>query len=264
VHTCVSVYACMYEERERISVTLVTVTTSRVCQWSLHVRARACVCWYYFVISLLRLFVYRCTPWHKHTHTSNTKNTGQYMSSNDGTPTLSLEHSISVLSHEKHAHSLKPWKPVKNAGWQGRQLAPVQTKLPVSRRNRELVNQLQGILKIINTKGSNLYIHRHKYACWYVWLYEERGRISVRQPAVRYTQKRKQTNMHTCVSVHGCVYAERERISVTLVTTAAQGCASDLCMCARACVFRHYFANLSTVSVCLPVCFFIQEKQRVR
>ncbi len=141
VHTCVSVYGCMYEERERISVTLVTVTTSRVCQWSLHVRARAYVCWYYFVISLLRLFVYRCTPWHKHTHTINTKNTGQYMSSNDGTPTLSIEHSISVLRHEKHAHSPKQWKPGKNAGWQGGQLVARQKKNPVSRRNKELGNQ---------------------------------------------------------------------------------------------------------------------------
>ena len=62
----------------------------------------------------------------------------------------------------------------------------------------------------------------------------------------------KQTNKHNCVSVYVCVYEERERISVTLVTTAAQGCASDLCMCARARVCWHYFANLSTVSVCLP------------
>jgi hypothetical protein len=40
--------------------------------------------------------------------------------------------------------------------------------------------------------------------------------------------------MHTFVSVYSCVYEERERISVTLVTTAVQGCASDLCMCVRA------------------------------
>jgi hypothetical protein len=51
--------------------------------------------------------------------------------------------------------------------------------------------------------------------------------------------------MHTGVSVHGCVYVERERISVTLVTTAAQGCLRDLYMCACACVFRHYSANLT-------------------
>ncbi len=76
-------------------------------------------------------------------------------------------------------------------------------------------------------------------------------RIRVRQPAVRYTQKSKQTNMHTRVSVYVCVHEERERISVTLVTTAAQGRASDLCMCARVCWY--HFAHLSTASVCLPV-----------
>jgi hypothetical protein len=59
--------------------------------------------------------------------------------------------------------------------------------------------------------------------------------------------------MHTCVSVYAFVYEERERISVTLVNTAAQGCVSDLYMCTHARVCWHYFANLSTVSVCLPV-----------
>jgi hypothetical protein len=43
--------------------------SSRVCEWSLHVRAR-CVCaGTTSLISLLSLFVCRCTPWHKHTHT---------------------------------------------------------------------------------------------------------------------------------------------------------------------------------------------------
>jgi hypothetical protein len=66
--------------------------------------------------------------------------------------------------------------------------------------------------------------------------------------------------MHTCVSVYVCVYEERERISVTLVTTAAQGCPSHLYMCASACVFRHYSANLTTSSVCLPVHTVTQKK----
>jgi hypothetical protein len=83
-------------------------------------------------------------------------------------------------------------------------------------------------------------------------LYEERGRIRVRPPAVRYAQKSKQTNMHTRVSVYVCVYEERERISFTLITTAAQGRASDLCMCSRARACWYYFANLSTVYACLP------------
>jgi hypothetical protein len=80
---------------------------------------------------------------------------------------------------------------------------------------------------------------------------EEKQRV--RQQAVRYTQKNKQTNIHTCVSVYVCVYAERERISVTFaVTTAAQGCASDLCMCVRA---RACAGTISLISlVCLFVC----------
>ena len=66
--------------------------------------------------------------------------------------------------------------------------------------------------------------------------------------------------MHTCVSVYVCVYEDRERISVTLVTTAAQACPSDLCMCSRARVCWYYFANLSTVFVCLPVHTVTQKK----
>jgi hypothetical protein len=58
----------------------------------------------------------------------------------------------------------------------------------------------------------------------------------VRLPVVWYTQKNKQTNMHACASVHAHVYTERERMSVTLVTTAAQRCASDLWMCVQECV----------------------------
>ena len=106
-----------------------------------------------------------------------------------------------------------------------------------------------------NKQKKNKYIntHTHKYACWYVWLYEERQRSRVRQPAVRCTQKFKQTNMHTRVSVYVCVHEERQRIIVTLVTTAAQGCASDLWMCAHAHVCWYCFPNLSTVSVHLPV-----------
>ena len=125
-------------------------------------------------------------------------------------------------------------------------------------------------------KNKYIHTHTHKYACWFVCLYVERDRIRVRQPAVSCTQKSKQTNMHTCVSVYVYVYAERERISVTLVTTAAQACPSDLCMCTHERVCWYYFANLSTVSVWLPVhtvtqkhthtelhCFY-EERERIR
>jgi hypothetical protein len=71
--------------------------------------------------------------------------------------------------------------------------------------------------------------------------------------AVRYAQQNKQTNMYTdtCASANVNVYEERERISVTLVTTAAQGCANDLCMCARACV------RAGTMSLISLLCLFV-------
>jgi hypothetical protein len=49
------------------------------------------------------------------------------------------------------------------------------------------------------------------------------------------------------------VYEERERISVTLVTTAAQGCASDICMCVRACVCAGIISLISLFCVFLSV-----------
>jgi hypothetical protein len=62
-----------------------------------------------------------------------------------------------------------------------------------------------------NKKKKNKYIHTqtHRHACWYACLYEERE------------LKQKQTSI--CVSLYVFEYEERERISVTLVTTAAQG-----------------------------------------
>ena len=111
MHDCVSVYACVYEERERISVTLVT-TAAQACASDLCMCARARVCSYYFAnlsTVSLHLPVHTLTQINtlSLTHTSNTKNTGKYMSSNDRKSTLSLNHSLSVLSHEKHTHSLK-------------------------------------------------------------------------------------------------------------------------------------------------------------
>jgi hypothetical protein len=83
------------------------------------------------------------------------------MSSNDSKSTILLKNSISVLSHEKQAHSPKRGKPGKNTGWQGRQLVAVQIKRPVSRRNRELGKQLSGILRKANKQEIYIYIHTH-------------------------------------------------------------------------------------------------------
>jgi uncharacterized membrane protein len=91
-------------------------------------------------------------------------------------------HSRTVNSHEKHAHLLKRWKPDKSAVRQGRQLVVTQFKASVSRRNRELNRQLSCILRNAN-KQIFVYIYKntntHKYASLYVWLHEERERISV-------------------------------------------------------------------------------------
>jgi hypothetical protein len=150
MHTCVSVHVYVYAERDRISVTLVT-TAAQGCASDLYM----CVCARANLSTVVHrrlgvavaieppLASYICP--HRdtktHTHSSNTKNTDKYMSSNDRKSTLPLKHSISVLSHEKHAHSLNR-KPGKNAGWQDRQLVAIQKKVPVSRRNRELDHQL--------------------------------------------------------------------------------------------------------------------------
>ena len=154
--------------------------SSSVCEWSLHVCTR--MCWYYFAdlsTVSLHLPVHTVTQnTHTLSHTqTHTQHSGKYMSSNDTKSTLSLKHTISVLSNEKHTHSLKRWKIGKNVRWQSRQLVVGQIKPPVSRRNRELGNQLQGTLRKTNNK-KNKYMHTqtHKYACWYVWLYKERER----------------------------------------------------------------------------------------
>jgi hypothetical protein len=153
-------YVCMRSENESSSHSsppqLKRVRVICMC-------ARVCVCWYCFanLSTLCSSTGAHCGTTNNLSHTSNTKNTGTCMSSNDRKSTLSLKHSVSVLSHVNHAHSLKRWKPVKKVRWQGRQLVVVQNKMPVSRRNRELGNQLQGILTKTNKERTNLYIHRH-------------------------------------------------------------------------------------------------------
>ena len=109
MHNCVSVHVYVYEERERISVTLVT-TAAQGCASDLYTCVCARVCSYYLAnLSTVSLHLPVHTVTQKtHSHTQATlKTQGKYMSSNDRKSTLSLKHSISVLSHEKHAHSLK-------------------------------------------------------------------------------------------------------------------------------------------------------------
>ncbi len=94
---CLCLCVCMTERERMIS----TCAHARACAGTVS------------LISLLCLFVCRCTPWHKkHSLTQgNTINTDTYISRNDGKSTLSLKHSISVLSHVRvtscHVYSEK-------------------------------------------------------------------------------------------------------------------------------------------------------------
>ena len=183
------------------------------------------------------------------------------MPSNDRKSTLSLKHSISVLSHEKHAHSLKGILRKTNEK-RSNVYMQKHTRMHVGmydcmRRESEsqLGNQLSGILRETNRKRTNTYMltHTRMHAGMHDCMRSESESELGTQLSGILNKTNKQTNMHNCVSVYVYVYEERERISVTLVTTAAQACESDLCMCARARVCSYYFANLSTVSLHLPV-----------
>jgi hypothetical protein len=94
--------------------------------------------------------------------------------------TFSHKHSTqSRNSHEKHKNSHKRWKPGKNAGWQGRQLVGTQINPPVSRRNRDSPPAVRYTQKSKETNNKHKHTHTRKNACLYVWLFEERERISV-------------------------------------------------------------------------------------
>jgi hypothetical protein len=140
------------------------------------------------------------------------------MSRNDRTPTLSLEHSISVLSHKKQTRTL--------------------TAARKARQKRRLAGQTTGCWS-------------NKATC-----IDEKQRV--RQPAAKYIQKNKQKKnkyIHTQTQKYACwyvcLYEERERISVTLVTTAAQGCPSDLCTCTR--------VRAGTISLISLLCLFVYQ-----
>ena len=236
MHLCM--YMCMRSESKSASHSsppklkgvrvISTCTRARVCSGTIP------------LISLICLFVCRCTPWHKHTHTHTiyTKNTGKYMSINDVKSTFSLKHSISVFSHEEHTHSPKRWKLGKNAGWQGRQLVVVQRKLPVSRRNKELGNQLQGILRKENKKRTNLYVHIHK--CMYVGMNDcmrSESESELGNPLSGILRKaNKQTCILVCLCMYVCMRIESESASHSSPPQLKRFRVISACVCVRACV----------------------------
>jgi len=103
---CLWMYVCIRSESE--SASLVT-TAAQGCASDLCMPRCVCASVRAGTISLLSLvclFVCRCTPWHMNTHT---KNTGQYMSSNQWKSTISLSSTLSQYSatrntqtHESH------------------------------------------------------------------------------------------------------------------------------------------------------------------
>jgi hypothetical protein len=141
-------------------------------------------------------------------------------------------------SHEKHALSLKRWKAGESAGLQARQLVAGQIKKPKLKTSRESDNRQSCTLRQANKIKANIHTNTHLYVCFY-----EKQRV--RQPDVVYTQRRKETKnkskeMFTHTHLYVCLYVwlheERERICVTLVTTAALKGVWVISTCVRACV----------------------------
>jgi hypothetical protein len=144
MHTCVSVYLlCLRSKSESAShssppqlngaLVISACVCARACAGTISLISALCVC--------LAAGARRDTT--KQTHTKATietqANTRQKIMENQHF------HSSTVSQYSatrNTTHSPKPWKPGKNVRWQVRQLVVVQRKLPVSRRNREVGNQL--------------------------------------------------------------------------------------------------------------------------
>jgi hypothetical protein len=95
----------------------------------------------------------------------------------------------------------------------------VQMKLPVSRRNRQLGRQLQGIPKKKNLKKTRIYIHRHRsmHVGMYVYGILIKGSKQITNICIHIHRSmyvcmydRMRSKSDTCVSVNACVYEERE------------------------------------------------------
>ncbi len=82
--------------------------------------------------------------------------------------------------------------------------------MPVSKRNRELVNQLSGTLRIINTKGSNIYIHKH--TSMHVGMYDHMRSESESElgnqlsDILRKTNRKKKIYIYTQTHKYACWY----------------------------------------------------------
>ncbi len=109
-----------------------------------------------------------------------------------------------------------------------------------------------------NKQKMNKYIHeKTKYACWSVWLYEEREWISVRQPAVRDTQENYQTKwILVCPCMYVCMRSESESASHSSPPQLKGVWVISTCARARVCSGTIPLISL----LCLPVHTVRQKK----
>ncbi len=179
------------------------------------------------LISALCLFFCRCTPRNKntHSHTSNTTNTGKHISRNDRKSTLWLRYSISVLRNVKDTNTFSLCVCVQ----------PVS--LPRQRKYYAPPQRLPPTVLF-----SMLYVPQSRETRTLTQAMKARQKRPVAGPTTGFG-----SNKAPCIE-------EKQRVRLP-----AQGCYCDLCMCACEGVCWYYFANLSTVSVCLPVHTVTQE-----
>ncbi len=167
------------------------------------------MCWYYFtnlftvsvclpVHAVTRTHTHTLNTQHTHTqatltqkntHTSHTKNTGKYMSINTFTKAQYLStqpretRTLTEAMKARQTHRV----PGPTTGCSPNKTACIED------------NELTAVR----------YQEKKKYKYMHTRTHKSESESELRQPAVKYTQKIKQTNTRTCVSVYVFVYAER-------------------------------------------------------
>ncbi len=199
---CLCKYMCMRSESESTLVTLVT-TAAQECASDLCMCARVCVCWYYFThLWTVSVCLQVHTVTQTHTHTQATRKTQAYtcqvMIENQHFHSSTVSQYSAPSNTHTHTKAMKPRQKHRVAGlttgcW--------TNQSPCVEEKKRLSQPAVRYTKTKQKKNTFIHTQAHKYARWYVRLYEDRERIRVRQPAGRCTQKNKQTNMHTRVSV---------------------------------------------------------------
>jgi hypothetical protein len=111
-------------------------------------------------------------------------------------------------------------------------------------------------------KRTNMYTHAHtsmnvvRYDCKRSESESELGN----QPVMKIRKENKQTCILVCLSMYVCMRSESESVSHSSPPQLKGVRVISACVCVRARVCWYYFANLSTVSVSLPVHTVTQQK----